>query len=117
MSTRTFRPILEILEDRCTPSAFSFTAGLGHGHSAVTLLIEVQAPPNSIAPEIVAVSRVLPNGVIPETPPQPIVPPNPNLPPNPIHDLFPPGPYRGWLQAADISSSVFIVPITTGGST
>ena len=114
MTARTFRPSLEALEDRCTPSTVSFTVALGGGHSAVSLLVNVQVPPQPIASEIVTVSRLLPNGVIQAHVPQPIAPPNPAHPPNPIHDLFPPGPYRGWLQAADVSSSVFIVPITTG---
>jgi len=109
MPARKFRPTLEVLEDRCTPSTFSFTAALGRGHSAVTLLVDVQTPPTPIAPEMVTIIRQLPNGVLQEHPPSPITPPQP------IHDLFPPGPYRGWLQAAVVSSSVFIVPITTGG--
>ena len=117
MTARKFRPTLEALEDRCTPSAFSFTAALGGDHSAVTLLIEVQVPPNPIAPEMVTIIRELPNGIIQEAPPNPCTPPNPGDPPPPIHDLFPPGAYRGWLQAADVSSSVLIVPTTTGRGT
>jgi hypothetical protein len=115
MTARKFRPTLETLEDRCTPATISFTAALGGGHSAVTLLIEVQTPPNPIAPEMVTIIRELPNGKIQEAPPNPCAPPNPIAPPTPIHDLFPPGAYRGWLQATDVSSSMFIVPITTGG--
>jgi hypothetical protein len=114
MTARTFRPTLEVLEDRCTPSTVSFTVALGGSHSAVSLLVNVQAPPQPLAPEIVTVNRLLPNGVIQAHSPNPITPPNPNVPPQPLHDLIPPGPYRGWLQAADVSSSVFIVPITTG---
>jgi hypothetical protein len=115
MSARNFRPNLEALEDRCTPSVFSFSAALGGGNSAVSLLIDIQYPPQPIAPEIVTVSRLLPNGVIQQVPPNPCTPPNPGDPPLPIHDLFPPGSYRGWLQAAEVSSSVFIVPISAGG--
>jgi hypothetical protein len=119
MTARKYRPTLEALEDRCTPSGFSFTAALGHGHSAVSLFIDVQHPPSPIAPETVTISRLLPNGVIQEFPATPIAPPNPCDSAScsallPIYDLFPPGPYRGWLQAADISSDVFIVPTTTG---
>ena len=117
MTARKFRPTLEALEDRCTPSTFSFTAALGGGHSAVTLLIDVQASPSPISPETVTILRELPNGIIQEAPPNPCHPPNPGDPPPPIHELFPPGPYRGWLQAADVSSSAFIVPITPGGNT
>jgi len=115
MTARKFRPTLEALEDRCTPTIFSFMAALGGGHSAVTLLVEVEHPSSPIAPEMVTVIRELPNGKFQEVVPQPIAPPNPAHPPNPIHDLFPPGAYRGWLQAADVSSSAFIVPIMTGG--
>jgi hypothetical protein len=115
MTARKFRPTLEALEDRRTPATISFTAALGGGHSAVTLLIEVQVPPQPIAPEMVTIIRELPNGIIEEAPPNPCHPPNPGDPPLAIHDLFPPGPYRGWLQAADVNSSMFIVPITTGG--
>jgi hypothetical protein len=115
MTARTFRPTLETLEVRCTPASFSFTAALGGGHSAVSLLIEVQIPLTPIAPEMVTVIRELPNGVFQEHVPSPIAPPNPAHPPSPIHDLFPPGAYRGWLQAAGVSSSAFIVPITIGG--
>src|SRR5207245_1890915 len=79
------------------------------------LLIDVQTPPTPIAPETVAVIRLLPNGVLQETPPQPIHPPNPIAPPNPIHELFPPGVLRGWLRAADVRSSEVIVPPQTGG--
>jgi hypothetical protein len=114
MTARKFRPSLENLGDRCTPATFSFTAALGGGHSAVSLLIDVQIPPTPIAPEIVEVSRLLPNGVLQEAPPNPCTPPSSGTP-SAIHDLFPPGPYRGWLQAAGISSSVFIVPIPSGG--
>jgi hypothetical protein len=117
MTARKFRPAMEALEDRCTPSTFSFTAALGGGHSAVTLLVEVQHPPNPIAPEMVTIVRELPNGVVQEAPPNPCTPPNPGDPPPQIRDLFPPGPYRGWLQAADVSSSAFIVTITPGGNT
>ena len=115
MTARNFRPNLEALEDRCTPSVFSFSAALGGGNSAVSLLIDIQYPPQPIAPEIVTVSRLLPNGVVQEYPPTPVVLPNPGFPPTPVHDLLPPGPYRGWLQAAEVSSSVFIVPISAGG--
>jgi hypothetical protein len=114
MTARTFRPTLEALEDRCTPSTVSFTVALGGGHSAVSLLVNVQVSSNSIAPEIVTVSRLLPNGVIQAHSPNPIAPPNPAVPPQPLRDLFPPGPDRGLLQAVDVSSSVFIVPITDG---
>jgi hypothetical protein len=38
----------------------------------------------------------------------------PGRSPGPIHDLFPPGSLRGWLEAADVSSSVFVVPTTIG---
>ena len=100
MTARKFRPILEVLEDRPTPAAFSFTAALGGGHSAVSLLIEVQTPPQPIAPETVTIIRELPNVIIQEAPPNPCAPPNPGDPPPPIHDLFPPGPYRGWLEEA-----------------
>jgi hypothetical protein len=117
MTARTFRPTLETLEDRCTPSTSSFIAALGGGHSPVTLLVEVQVPPQPLAPEMVTIIRELPNGVFQEHSPNPIAPANLLHTPTPIHDLFPPGPYRGWLQAAGISSDVFIVPISTGGST
>jgi hypothetical protein len=117
MTARKFRPILEALEDRCTPSTFSFTAALGDGHSAVTLLVEVQTPTSPIAPEMVTIIRELPNGVLQEHSPNPIVPPNPVIPPTPIRALFPPGAYRGWLEAAGVSSDAFIVPITPGGNT
>ena len=117
MTARTFRPTLEALEDRCTPSTLSFTAALGGGHSAVVLQIDVQYPPDPIAPEILTVSRLLPNGVIQEFPPTPIYPPSPFFPPAPVHDLYPPGPTRGWLQSADVSSSVFIPPSDGGGVT
>ncbi len=50
-----------------------------------------------------------------ENTPNPCTLPNPISPPQPIHDLFLPGAYRDWLQAADVSSSVFIVPINIGG--
>ena len=116
MTARTFRLSLEPLEDRRTPSGFSFTAALGGGHSAVSLLVELH-PPNPITPETVTIIRLLPNGVIQEAPPNPCTPPNPGDPPPPIHDLFPPGAYRGWLQAADVSSSMFIVPSTNGSGT
>jgi hypothetical protein len=115
MTARKFRPTLETLEDRCTPASFSITAALGGGHSAVTLLVEVQAPPTPIAPEMVTIIRELPNGKIQEAPPNPCVPPNPGDPPPRLHDLFPPGAYRGWLQAADVGSDAFIVPVTGGG--
>jgi hypothetical protein len=92
MTARTFRPTLE---DRCTPSTLSLTAALGGGHSAVTLLVAVQAPPSPIAPGVVTIGRLLPNGVIQAHPPGPIIPPTPMAPPNPVHDLFSPGPYRG----------------------
>jgi hypothetical protein len=114
MTARTSRPSLEALEDRCTPSTVSFTVALGGGHSAVSLLVNVQTPPNPIAPGVVTIRRVLPNGVVQARPPTPIAPPNRLIPPTPIHDLIPPTPIRGLLQAADVSSSVFIVPITTG---
>lgn len=43
-------------------------------------------------------------GLIPqEAPPNPCTLPYPITPPQPIHDLFPPGAYRDWLQAADVS--------------
>jgi hypothetical protein len=119
MTARTFRPTLEALEDRRTPATLTgFPAQLG-GNSAVTLLTDVRHPPNPIAPEVVTIYRLLPNGVIQAIPPQPIVPPNPIAPSQPIHDLFPPGPDRGLLQAADVSSDAFIAPITigTGGTT
>jgi hypothetical protein len=115
MTARKFRPTLEALEDRCTPATLTgFPAQLGD--SAVTLLINVQIPPQPIAPETVTIIRALPNGVLQEFPPVSIFPPNPGAPPDPIHDLFPPGAYRGWLQAADVSTDVFLVPITTGGN-
>jgi hypothetical protein len=117
MTARKFRPTLETLEDRRTPTNFFLIAALGGGHSAVSLLVEVQAPPTPIAPETVAIIRELPNGVIQEAPPNPCTPPNPGDPPPPIHELFPPGPYRGWLEAAGVSSDAFIVPVTTGGNT
>jgi hypothetical protein len=69
MTAYMFRPTLEALEDRCTPSTVSFTVAQGGGHSAVSLLVNVQHPPNRIAPEIVTVSRLLPNGVIQAHPP------------------------------------------------
>jgi hypothetical protein len=122
MTARTFHPALEPLEDRRTPSTVSsnivigdsFPVPLGGGHSAVTLLVNVQIPPASIAPETVTLSRLLPNGIIREVPPQPITPPNPNSPPSPVHELFAPGPLRGWLQAAGLDSSAFIVSTTIG---
>ena len=72
MITRKFRPTLDNLEDRCNPAGFFFTAALGGGNSAVMLLVDVQYPPQPIAPEIVAVSRLLPHGDIRQFPPQPI---------------------------------------------
>jgi hypothetical protein len=126
MTARKFRPTLEALEDRCTPATLSFTAALGGGHSAVSLLIEVQHPPQPFAPETVTILRLLPSGVLQEFPPEPvhpsepilpsepITPPEPTIPSVPAHDLFPPTPVRGWLQAADVNSSVFLVPFTPG---
>jgi hypothetical protein len=114
MTAHKFRPTLEALEDRCTPATFSFLAALGGGHSAISLLIDVQVPPTPIAPETVTISRLLPNEVIREFAPIRITPPNSFAPPPPIHDLFPPGAYRGWLRAAGVSGGEFIVPTTSG---
>jgi hypothetical protein len=116
MTAQTFRPTVETLEDRRTPTNFFLTAALGGGHSAVALLIDIH-PPQPIAPETVTIIRELPNGIILEAPPNPCHPPNPGHPPPPIHELFPPGPYRGWLEAAGVSSDAFIVPVTVGGGT
>src|SRR5262245_36020781 len=111
---QTSRLRIERLEDRATPSASSFSAALGGGPSAVLLDVTVTAPTGDF-PEIVAVSRMLPNGRVVEAPRQPIAPPNPIAPPVPIRELLPPGPLRGWFQAADISSNELI--IRGGGST
>jgi hypothetical protein len=110
-----FRPTLEALEGRWTPSTLSFSAALGGGHSAVTLQISVEYPPGPVAPEIVTVSRVLPNGVIQAFPPNPVAPPQ--VFGEPIHAFYPPGPIRGWLQAAQIDSSMFITSSDGGGVT
>ncbi len=114
MTARTFRPNLEALEGRCTPATLAFFPTQLGGHSAVALLIDVQYPPDPIAPETVAVARELPNGVLQEFPPAPIIPPDPVAPAVAIHDLLAPGPYRGWLEAAGVSSSVFLPLPTTG---
>jgi hypothetical protein len=45
MTAREFRPTLKTLEDRSMPPAFSFTDALGGGHSAISVLIEVQPSP------------------------------------------------------------------------
>ena len=58
MNARKFRPCLETLEGRCTPAVFSFGTALGDGQSAVSLLVDAQAPPYPIVPEMVALSRL-----------------------------------------------------------
>jgi hypothetical protein len=110
-----FRPTLESLEGRWTPSTLSFSASLGGGHSAVTLQISVEYPPNPVAPEIVTLSRVLPNGRIQAYPPDPVAPPQ--VFGESIHEFYPPGPIRGWLQAAQIDSAMFIPQSDGGGVT
>jgi hypothetical protein len=114
---RTVRPTLEAMEQRCTPADFSFTAALGGGHAAVTLQIAIEYPPQPFAPEIVTVSRLLPNGVILAYPPSPLTPPQSFDSGAPIRDLVPPNPCRGWLEAAQISSSMLLQPSDGGGVT
>jgi hypothetical protein len=114
-SRQTVRPMLEALEHRRTPSTLSFTAALGGGHAAVTLQIAIAIPSDPTAPEIVTVSRLLPNGAILAFPPSPVAPPQAFG--EPIHDFVSPGPLRGWLEAAQISSSMFIPPSDGGGVT
>ena len=68
--SRTFRPRLEALEDRCTPSGIcvgdscALVAPLGHG----PVLLSVTATTATLT---------VPNGHIVEVPPQPVVPPSP----------------------------------------
>ncbi len=77
-----FRPQLESLEERCTPSCFgdfcSLTARLGHS-------------PNLLTVAATTATLTVPNGHIVAYPPSPIAPPNPIAPPSPI---APPVPIR-----------------------
>jgi hypothetical protein len=106
------------LEDRYTPSGFSFSATLGGGHSAVRLLVQVEIPTEPIKPEIVTVTEFLPNGTSVAFPPTPMRIAMNALTANiPIHDLFipqepirgiPQEPFWGLLEASNVNSSMFI---------
>jgi hypothetical protein len=128
MARSCFRPQVSQLEDRCTPSSFSFSAGIGGGHSAVRLLVQVYIPTEPLMPEVVTLTKFLPNGTSMMFPPTAMKIPMNALKANiPMHDLFiPPEPIipqepflpgdsiLGLLEAAHINSSMFI-PHEGGG--
>jgi hypothetical protein len=96
------------LEDRCTPSVVHFSAQLGSGDSAVTLLVTIQFAAAPGDPCFVSVIEKLPNGNTIALPGDPCTPQH--LANVPLHDFIPPGATRGLLEAAGVNSSMFIPP-------